>query len=75
MSYRNAQSIVVFVINLLAILMVFYKMTHLKSSFDKTKYIFDQSIWECNGHFDHWFQILRFFCVAYRICTGRNFIL
>ena len=27
---------------------------HLKSSFDKTKYIFDQSIWECNGHFDHW---------------------
>ena len=29
---------------------------HLKSSFDKTKYIFDQSIWECNGHFDHWFS-------------------
>ena len=28
---------------------------HLKSSFDKTKYIFDQSIWECNGHFDDWF--------------------
>ena len=28
---------------------------HLKSSF-KTKYIFDQSIWECNGHFDHWFS-------------------
>ena len=21
-----------------------------------TKYIFDQSIWECNGHFDHWFS-------------------
>ena len=35
---------------------------HLKSSFDKTKYIFDQSIWECNGHFDHWFfKILRLF--------------
>ena len=29
---------------------------HLKSSFDKTKYIFDQSIWECNGHFDHCFS-------------------
>ena len=28
---------------------------HLKSSFDKTKYIFDQSIWECNGHFVLWF--------------------
>ena len=25
------------------------------SSFDKTKYIFDQSI-ESNGHFDHWFS-------------------
>ena len=29
---------------------------HLKSPFDKTKNIFDQSIWECNGHFDHWFS-------------------
>ena len=25
----------------------------IKVSFDKTKYTFDQSIWECNGHFDH----------------------
>ena len=25
-----------------------------KSSFDKTEYIFDQSIREYNGHFDHW---------------------
>ena len=26
--------------------------------FDKTEYIFDQSIWEYNGHFefDHWFS-------------------
>ena len=24
---------------------------HLKSSFDKNKYIFDQSNWEFNGHF------------------------
>ena len=29
---------------------------HLKSSFDKTKYIFDQCIWERTGHFDHWFS-------------------
>ena len=29
---------------------------HLKSSLDKTKYIFDQSIWECSGHFDYWFS-------------------
>ena len=49
---------------------------HLKSSFDKTKYvyIFDQSIWECNGHFDHWFSNTKAFFVAYGICTGRNFI-
>ena len=32
---------------------------HLKSSFDKTKYIFDQIIWECNCPVG--FQILRFF--------------
>ena len=39
---------------------------HLKS-FDKTKYIpvFDQSIWECSGHF----------CVVYGIYAKRNFIL
>ena len=36
---------------------------HLKSSFDKTKYIFDQSIWECNGHFDHWFSNAKAFFV------------
>ena len=29
---------------------------HLKSSCDKTKYIFDQSIWKFNGHFGHWFS-------------------
>ena len=27
---------------------------HLKSSFD-------QSIWECNGHFDHWFSNTKVF--------------
>ena len=27
-----------------------------KSSFDKAKYVFDQSIWEYNAHFDHWFS-------------------
>ena len=48
---------------------------HLKSSFDKTKYVFDQSIWECNGHFDHWFSNSKaLLCVAYEICAGRNFI-
>ena len=48
---------------------------HLKSLSDKTKYIFDQSIWECNGHFDDWFSNTKaFFCVAYGICAGRNFI-
>ena len=26
---------------------------HLELSFDKTNYTFDQSIWECNGHFDY----------------------
>ena len=31
---------------------------HLKSSFAMTKYIFDLSICECNGHFDHWFSRL-----------------
>ena len=37
---------------------------HQKSPFDKTKHIFDQSIWECNGHFVHWFSnthVLRLF--------------
>ena len=29
---------------------------HLKSSFDKANFIFDQGIWECNGHFDDWFS-------------------
>ena len=24
-------------------------------------YIFDQSIWECNGHFDHWFSNIKSF--------------
>ena len=48
---------------------------HLKSSFDKTKYIFDQSIWECYGHYDHWFSNTNAFCAAYGICTGRKFIL
>ena len=36
---------------------------HLKSSFDKAGYIFGQStcIWECSGHFDHWFSIIKSF--------------
>ena len=55
MFYGNAQSIVTFVRNLLEISMGFYRTAfHLKLLFDKSKYIFDQSIWECNGHFNHW---------------------
>ena len=26
-----------------------------------TRYIFDQSVWECNGHFDHWFSNIKSF--------------
>ena len=55
----NAQSMVTvtFVWNLLEILMGYYRTAfHLKSSLDKTKYIFDPSIWECNSYFNHWFS-------------------
>ena len=45
---------------------------HLKSSFDKTKYIFDQSIWECNGHFDDWFSNAKAVCVAHGIYAGKK---
>ena len=34
---------------------------HLISAFEKTGYIFDQSIWECDGHFDHWFSNIKSF--------------
>ena len=34
---------------------------HLMSAFEKTGHIFDQSIWECNGHFDHWFSNIKSF--------------
>ena len=33
----------------------------LMSAFEKTRYIFDQSIWECNGHFDYWFSNIKTF--------------
>ena len=33
----------------------------LMSAFEKTRYILDQSIWECNGHFDHWFSNIKDF--------------
>ena len=57
MFYGNAQSIVVFVKKIIKNLDGFLQNDfHLKLSFDKTKYIFDQSIWECNGHFDDWFS-------------------
>ena len=45
---------------------------HLKSSFDKTKYIFDQSIWECNGHFDHCFSNTKaFLCGIWNLCREK----
>ena len=28
---------------------------------NSSSYIFDQSIWECNGHFDHWFSNIKSF--------------
>ena len=31
---------------------------HLMSAFEKTRYIFDQSIWKCNGH---WFSNIKSF--------------
>ena len=40
---------------------------HLKSSFDETTCIFDQSIWECKGHFDEWFLNTKAF-----LCGIRN---
>ena len=57
--YSNVRS--VFINSLSKIL---YSDFHLKSSFfEKTKFIFNQSVQECNGHFAHWFRILKTFCV------------
>ena len=42
------------------------------STFEKTRYIFDQSIWECNGHFDHWFSHIKsFLCGAWNLCKEK----
>ena len=41
---------------------------HLMSAFEKTRYIFDQSIWESNGHFDHWFSNIKdFLCGVWNL--------
>ena len=75
MFYRNAQSIVAFVRNLLEILMGFYRMT----------FIFHHQLIRLNTFLIRefgnvmvilmiGFQILRLFCVAYGICARRNFI-
>ena len=41
---------------------------HLMSAFEKTRYIFDQSIWECNGHFNHWFSNIKsFLCSVWNL--------
>ena len=46
---------------------------HLMSAFEKTRYIFDQSIWECNGHFDHWFSnIKRLFVRCLEFAQGKT---
>ena len=38
------------------------------NNFEKTRYIFDQSIWECNGHFDHWFSNIKdFLCGVWNL--------
>ena len=42
---------------------------HLMSAFEKTRYIFNQSIWECNGHLIVGSQILKAFCVVFGICA------
>ena len=40
----------------------------LMSAFEKTRYIFDQSIWECNGHFDYWFSNIKdFLCGVWNL--------
>ena len=55
-SYSNNRS--VFINSLSKILCSDF---HLMSAFEKTRYIFDQSVWECNGHFDHWFSNIKSF--------------
>ena len=48
----------------------------MKSSFDEAKYIFDQSIWECNGHFDHWFSNTKaFVCSIWNSCKEKLYSL
>ena len=45
---------------------------HLMSAFEKTRYIFDQSVWECNGHFDHWFSNIKsFLCDIWNLCKEK----
>ena len=42
------------------------------SAFEKTRYIFDQSVWECNGHFDHWFSNIKsFLCGIWNLCKEK----
>ena len=42
---------------------------HLMSAFEKT------SIWECNGHFDHWFSNIKsFLCRVWNLRWMKNFI-
>ena len=55
----------VFINNLSKIL---YSDFHSMSAFEKTRHIFDQSIWKCNGHFDHWFSTIKsFLCCVWNL--------
>ena len=47
---------------------------HQKSSFDKTKYIFDQNFYEYNGHFDYRFSNTKVYLCSI-ICIKKDFIL
>ena len=47
---------------------------HLKSSIDETKYMFDQSIWEWNGHFDDWFSNTKaFLCGIWNLHQEKSY--
>ena len=49
---------------------------HLMSSLDKTEYIFDQTIWECSGHFDQWFSNTKaFLCGIWNLRRENNCVI
>ena len=64
----NASTCILFLINV----QCFTERLSSKLIFAVTKYIFDQSIWECNGHFDHFYSNTKVFWVAYVIRVKRT---